>query len=419
MELSGREPAAAFGDVLVVNAGSATLRCDRVDPADADRLSVRIERIGLPAARRIVERAGARIEECEVGAPDHAAAFRRIAEVLDASPTSSRIAAVGHRVVHGGDRFHAPARLDPEVVRAIRELVPLAPLHQPSCLLGIEFALAAFPGLPQFAVFDTAFHQTLPPHARRYAVPESWVVAHGVRRYGFHGTSHQFVAERAAEALGCPLASLDLLTLHLGGGASATAIRGGRSIDTSMGFTPLEGLVMGTRSGDVDPGALLHVQRATGLDAEAMTNVLQHESGLLGLCGTSDLREVLAREARGDPRAVLAVGVYVHRLRRTMGGLLAVLGGADAIVFTGGVGENAARIRSLACAGLERLGIALDETRNATPPRGAAIVSRADSRIRVLVVPTDEALAIARETRTALAADTKARRPADQSTVRV
>jgi acetate kinase len=357
-----------------------------------------VERIGQATARLILDLDGERSCERAVDAPHHAAALGLVEAALREHRALDGVAAIGHRVVHGGDRFRTATRLDENVVRSIRELVPLAPLHQPACLLGIAWALAAFPVTPQFAVFDTAFHQTLPPRAFRYAVPESWYTEYGLRRYGFHGTSHRFVAERAAQALQRPLAELDLVTLHLGGGASAAAIHQGESIDTSMGFTPLEGLVMGTRSGDLDPGALLHVQRAAGLGPAEVEHALQHASGLLGLCGASDLREVLAREASGDERATLALAVYVHRLRRTIGAFLGVLGGADAIVFTGGVGENATRVRTLACAGLERLGIMLDEAANAARLRGIATVSRAESPIRVLVVPTDEALAIARET---------------------
>lgn len=392
--------------ILVVNAGSATLRCDRVDPASPDsrgRLSVRVERVGHPTAQLVVDVGGARTYERAVSTRDYAGAIRVVETALREHHAIDGITAIGHRVVHGGDRFCVATRLDTHVVQSIHALTPLAPLHQPAGLQGIEWALSAFPSTPQFAVFDTAFHQTLPPHAFRYAVPEAWYATCGVRRYGFHGTSHRFVATRAAETMQRPLAELDLVTLHLGGGSSATAIRHGQSVDTSMGFTPLEGLVMGTRSGDFDPGALLHVQRTAGLGPDDIERSLQHESGLIGLCGTSDMRDALAREAAGDERAILAIRVYVHRLRRILGALLGVLGGADAIVFTGGVGENAVRIRSLACAGLERLGVVLDESANAAPAAGVAIVSRADSPVRVLVIPTDEALEIARETVAALA----------------
>jgi acetate kinase len=254
--------------------------------------------------------------------------------------------------------------------------------------------------VPQVAVFDTAFHQTLPARAFRYAIPEDWYRRHGVRRYGFHGTSHRYVAGRAAEALGRPLAGLRLITLHLGNGASAAALANGRCVDTSMGMTPLEGLVMGTRSGDLDPAVPLFLQRSAGLDAAEIDEALNEASGLFGLCGSSDMREVLAREAAGDERARLALDVYAYRLRKCVGAYFAALGGLDALVFTGGVGENAARVRALACEGLAGLGIALDPARNAAAAGPLAEIGSGSAR--VLVVQTDEELQIARETLAAL-----------------
>ncbi|MEX2208279.1 MAG: acetate kinase [Myxococcota bacterium] len=305
--------------------------------------------------------------------------------------------AIGHRVVHGGERFREPTLVDAGVCRAIGELARLAPLHNPANLLGIEACLEAYPGVPQVAVFDTAFHHTLAPRAFRYAVPEDWYRL-GVRRYGFHGTSHGYVAERAAALLGRPLASLNLITLHLGNGASAAAIENGRCVDTSMGFTPLEGLVMGSRSGDLDPAVPLFVQRAQGLSADALEATLNQESGLRGLCGTNDVREILARETRGDERARLALEIYAYRIRKCIGAYTAVLDRVDALVFTGGVGENAARVRELACAGLARLGIALDAQRNREGAGEACEIGSLGSPVRVLVVRTDEELQIARET---------------------
>ncbi len=340
----------------------------------------------------------------EVPAQDHREAFVRIGAVLRSSGAleAGRLAAIGHRVVHGGERFQAPARIDAEVCAAIRELAMLAPLHNPANLVGIEVCVEAFPGVPQVAVFDTAFHQTLPPHAFRYAVPDSWYRRFGVRRYGFHGTSHRYVAERTAEALGRPLAALNLITLHLGNGASAAAIRAGRCVDTSMGFTPLEGLVMGTRSGDLDPAVPLFVQRRAGLSAEAVDAALNQESGLRGLAGTSDMRELLAREQAGDEPARLALDLYCCRIRKYVGAFCAVLGRVDALVFTGGVGENAARVRGLASADLGILGIALDERANASAGGEISEIGRAGMPIRTLVVRTNEELQIARETLAAL-----------------
>jgi acetate kinase len=366
--------------VLVINCGSATVK-HQLLAEDGARLAGGVE---------------------EVRDGGHREVFRRIGGALQRAGERAALAAIGHRVVHGGERFQAPAVIDDAVCAEIRALARLAPLHNPANLIGIEVCRETFPRVPQVAVFDTAFHQTLPPHAFRYAVPEAWYERFGVRRYGFHGTSHRFVAERAAAWLGRPAASLNLITLHLGNGASAAALRAGRSVDTSMGLTPLEGLVMGTRSGDLDAAVPLHVQREAGIDAVAADDALNHESGLLGLAGTGDMRELLAREAAGNVRARLALDVYCHRIRKYVGAYLAVLGHADALVFTGGVGENAARVRSLACAGLDALGIALDERANDAAAGEVAEIGRSGMPVRVLVVRTNEELQIARETLAAL-----------------
>jgi len=365
--------------VLVVNSGSSTVKY-QVLAAETGRVV-----------------AGS-VEE--VSGQGHREAFDRIAAAVrqGTSIGAGQLAAIGHRVVHGGERFRAPVRIDAAVCEAIRSLAVLAPLHNPANLLGIEVCLEAFPGVPQVAVFDTAFHQTLPPHAFRYAVPEAWYRELGVRRYGFHGTSHRYVAERAAEALGRPLAALNLITLHLGNGASAAAIQSGLCVDTSMGLTPLEGLVMGTRSGDLDPAVPLFVQRTAGLAAGAVEDALNEDSGLRGLAGTSDMRELLARAQAGDARAQLALETYGYRIRKYVGAYCAVLGRVDALVFTGGVGENAARVRSLACSGLEVLGIALDERANAAAAGALAEIGRPGMPVRTLVVRTNEELQIARET---------------------
>jgi acetate kinase len=370
--------------VLVINCGSSTVKYQLL-AADAGRLL-----------------AGG-VEE--VPARDHRGAFGRIGAALSRSGAlaAGSLAAIGHRVVHGGERFQAPARIDAAVCAAIRELAVLAPLHNPANLIGIEVCREAFPDVPQVAVFDTAFHQTLPAHAYRYAVPEAWYRRFGVRRYGFHGTSHRWVAERAAEALGRPLAALNLITLHLGNGASAAAIRAGRCVDTSMGLTPLEGLVMGTRSGDLDPAVPLFVQRAAGLAPEAADAALNQDSGLLGLAGTSDMRELLARERAGDERARLALELYCYRIRKYLGAYSAVLGRVDAVVFTGGIGENSARVRSLACTGLELLGIAVDERANVAAAGEVAEIGSPGTPVRALVVRTNEELQIARETLATLA----------------
>ena len=383
--------------VLVVNSGSSSVKYQIVAPDEARRLAAGVlERIGEEPARWTHRVAGGLERVRDVRAADHREAFLHIAGELQAAGGTS-LAAIGHRVVHGGARFEAPTRIDAAVLRAIRELATLAPLHNPANLIGIELCADAFPGVPQVAVFDTAFHQTMPPRAYRYAVPEDWYRRLGVRRYGFHGTSHRYVAERAAGALGRAPDACSLITLHLGNGASAAAVERGRCVDTSMGLTPLEGLVMGTRSGDLDPAIPLHLQRVDGLSAAQVDAALNGEAGLAGLCGTNDVREILAREEAGDERAKLALDVYAYRVRKYVGAYSAVLGGVDALVFTGGVGENAARVRALACAGLERLGIALDESANAAASGELCEIGRAGAPVRVFVVRTDEELQIARE----------------------
>ncbi len=399
--------------LLVVNCGSSSIKYQLIEMAGERALAGgQIDRIGAPAGLLRHWTAGcAAATEREVSVGEHRAALAVVDAVLrdsglladGATPT-----AIGHRVVHGGEAFAAPVLIDDAVVQAIRRLGRLAPLHNPANLLGIEICRATFPGVPQVAVFDTAFHQSMPAAAYRYALPEDWYSRHGVRRYGFHGTSHRYVAEQAAAVLDRPLHELRLITLHLGNGASAAAVASARCVDTSMGLTPLEGLVMGTRCGDIDPAIPAHLQRVGGLTAEVIDQALNQQSGLLGLCGSNDMREVLRREAAGDNRAALAVAVYTHRIKRYLGAFLAVLGGADAVVFTGGVGENAARIRALACSGLERLGIALDPTENLRPVGQWADLSRADMPVRVLAVRTNEELQIARE---ALAVVQAARQP--------
>lgn len=322
---------------------------------------------------------------------------------LLANPTAlaaaAGLVAIGHRVVHGGERFSRPTVVDDAVIAAIREVTPLAPLHNPAHLVGIEVMRQLFPSVPSVAVFDTAFHQTMPPTAYRYAIPESLYTEHRIRRYGFHGTSHGYVAKRAARVLGKPLEQCNLITLHLGNGASATAIRAGQCIDTSMGLTPLEGLVMGTRCGDIDPAVLIYLGKNLGLDAEAQDRLLNRRSGLLGICGVNDMREIEQLAADGDPRAELAIGIAAHRLKKYLGAYYAELGQVDAVVFTGGIGENSVAIRHRTCTGLERLGIALDEAANASnQSRGERCVSLPDSAVRVLVIPTNEELEIAQQT---------------------
>jgi acetate kinase len=360
--------------ILVLNSGSSSLKYRLLDLSDPE------------AARGgIVERIGEVV-------PDHHAALEQVFTVLD----RDHVSAVGHRVVHGGSRFTKPTVVDPEVLQSIRDQIPLAPLHNPGAIAGIEAALQAFPGVPQIAVFDTAFHADLPEPAATYAIDRELASKHRIRRYGFHGISYRFVAERTALLLDRPLHELNLIVLHLGNGASAAAIHNGRSVETSMGFTPLEGLVMGTRSGDLDPAILVYLVREAGLSTEEVADLLEQRSGLLGLCGQRDVRSVLAARDSGEESAALAVAVYCHRIRKYVGAYHAVLGRLDAIVFTAGVGQHAAVIRAEALAGLEPLGIVVDPARNGAGD-SARVISAPDSAVAVCVIPTDEEFAIAEE----------------------
>ena len=369
-----------MNQVLVLNSGSSSIKYQLLDMSSRRRVAVgSIERIG--------ESAGS--------VPDHAAGMDAVLRELEGHLDRSALAAVGHRVVHGGDRFRGPTRIDDEVCATIKELIPLAPLHNPANLTLIEAARKAFPDTPQVAVFDTAFHQTLPTPAHTYAVPAAWRDDLGVRRYGFHGTSHQYVSRRAAELLGRRPEEVNMIVLHLGNGASACAVRQGRSVDTSMGMTPLEGLVMGTRSGDLDPAVSAYIARRTGQDAEESDRVLNKASGLLALGGSNDMRDIVSGAAAGDKGATLALDVYCYRIRKYIGAYLAVLGRIDALVFTAGVGENSPEVRAGAVAGLEHLGIAISPKRNAAETKEERHISPYWAQTAVLVVPTDEEIEIA------------------------
>jgi acetate kinase len=314
--------------------------------------------------------------------------------------------AVGHRIVHGGDRFRAAVRVDPSVRTALEDLVDLAPLHQPKSLAALDAVSSALPGLPAVACFDTAFHATLPDAAATYALPAAWGRRWGIRRYGFHGLSHAWVARRAPQLVGASAEGLRIVSCHLGAGASLCAIAGGRSVDTTMGFTPLEGLVMATRSGSVDPGLLLWLLEREELTPGELGHTLEHESGLLGLAGTADMREVLARAGQEDRVARLALDVYLHRLRASIAAMSAALGGLDALVFTGGVGERSAEVRAGAAAGLGYLGVAVDPDRNAAVDGDAEITADGGlGSVRTVVIHAREDVQIADETRRVLGAD--------------
>ncbi|KFF59784.1 acetate kinase [Cryobacterium sp. MLB-32] len=339
--------------------------------------------------------------ERELPIPDHTAGFAVMLEAFRAhgpSLVEHAPVAVGHRVVHGGARFHEPTVITTSVERDIDELSGLAPLHNPGALQGITAASEAFPAVPHVAIFDTAFHQTLPPEAFTYAINADLAERFRIRRYGFHGTSHGFVARAGADFLERPVEDLNQIVLHLGNGGSVCAVREGRSVETSMGMTPLEGLVMGTRSGDIDPGVLFHLHRRAGLDIDELDVLLNRGSGLLGLTGRGDLRDVIVAADSGDGPSQLAIDVYVHRLKGYVGSYYAQLGRVDVISFTAGVGENSALVRARALEGLEALGIRIDPERNAARTRGPRRISADDSAVTVLVIPTNEELEIARQT---------------------
>ncbi|MFE3124900.1 acetate kinase [Streptomyces hydrogenans] len=390
--------------VLVLNSGSSSVKYQLLDMGDGGRLAQGlVERIGEDTSRlaHTPLRGGGAKRERTGPIPDHAAALKAVAEELAADGLgldSPELAAIGHRVVHGGLRFTEPTVIDEEVVAEIERLVPVAPLHNPANLLGIRTAMAMRPDLPQVAVFDTAFHTTMPEAAARYAIDVETADAHRIRRYGFHGTSHAYVSRAAAKLLGKEPEEVNVIVLHLGNGASASAVRGGRCVDTSMGLTPLEGLVMGTRSGDVDPAVTFHLKRVAGMSADEIDVLLNKKSGLVGLCGDNDMREIRRRIDEGDERAALAFDIYIHRLKKYIGAYYAVLGRVDAVVFTAGVGENAAPVREAAITGLEELGLAVDADLNAVRSDEPRVISPVYARVAVAVVPTDEELEIARQT---------------------
>ena len=387
--------------ILVCNSGSSSLKFNLFE-ADEEVLLAEggIDWTAEPT-RLVFRRPGQPEVREELELQEHSEALARILSDLQAGPSApllgtEDIDAVGHRVVHGGRRYSTAVRITPEVQGVIAELSELAPLHNPASLEGIRAIEQVLPSVPQVAVFDTAFHATLPAAARTYPIPQKWTNDWGIHRYGFHGLSHAYCASRAAEMLG--RSGSQLVIAHLGNGASVSAVRSGVCLDTSMGFTPLEGIVMGTRSGSLDPGVLLYLLRRKGLPAEKLDHALNYESGLLGLSGiSSDMRQIL-KEAPNSPGARLALEVYIHRLVQTIGAMAAVLGGVDGLVFTAGVGENSAQVRGLVCENLGHLGLELDTTANARCKPDADIAS-CTSPGRILVISTREDLTIVRETR--------------------
>ena len=393
--------------VLVINSGSSSIKYQLFDMFEGKVLaSGAIERIGEPQSvhrhRQTGSQDGAHETDDKHCIANHREGLARIGRVLretGALGDLTELSAIGHRVVHGGESFRQPTLIDNEVLERIRDMIPLAPLHNPANVMGIEVALQYAPDIPQVAVFDTAFHQSIPPHAWHYAIPERLYADRHVRRYGFHGTSHHYVAKQAAQQLGKPLPSLNLITLHLGNGASAAAICQGQSVDTSMGMTPLEGLMMGTRCGDIDPAIHFYLCREAGLSNEQVESLLNKESGLKGICGANDMREVHRLADVGDDRARLALAMYGYRIKKYIGAYYAVLGHVNAVVFTGGIGENDARLRAQACAGLDALGIAIDSDRNSDQGGGVFAIHRDGSPVSILVIPTDEEFEIALQTK--------------------
>ncbi len=395
--------------ILVLNSGSSSLKFKLFSMADLTLLaSGLIEEIATETSRaslRYVQSSRMETEEKisrSLPVPDHRAAIALMADMLRESGMLvdvEKLAGIGHRVVHGGESFREPVRIDGTVIAGIEELIPLAPLHNPANLMGIRVTMDHAPDTVQVAVFDTAFHHSLPEHAYLYAIPHRFYREQKVRRYGFHGTSHAYVAREAAKYLARPLNSLNIITLHLGNGASAAAIRKGKCIDTSMGMTPLEGLVMGTRSGDLDPAILFYLHRECGMDLEALDDLLNQESGLKGLCGKSDMRSISEAAQQGDSKSLTALTIFCYRIKKYIGAYLAALGGADCIVFTGGIGENSAIVRQICCEEMERLNISIDPEKNRSRRAGIAAIESREGSIPILVIATDEEYEIARQTK--------------------
>jgi acetate kinase len=391
--------------ILVINSGSSSIKYQLFHHASRLAWGV-LERIGEAESRLLHYQGGDPPQAVDktataLSVPEHGEGMSRVFTALVESGCLQHpedLLGIGHRVVHGGEAFTQPTVINEAVLAKLAALIPLAPLHNPANLKGIEVALQLCPRVPQVAVFDTAFHQTLPPYAFHYPLPYSLYETHHVRRYGFHGTSHYYVATQAAAYLGQPLDQLNLITLHLGNGASVTAIKEGRSVDTSMGMTPLEGLMMGTRCGDIDPSLPFYLTKELGKSPEEVESLLNRDSGLKGLCGANDMREVRRLARAGDSRARLAIEMYCYRIKKYLGAYCAVLGRLDALVFTGGIGENDGETRQQACAGLAHVGIVIDEERNQGTARQAMAIHKEGAATPVLVIPTDEELAIARQT---------------------
>lgn len=390
--------------ILVINCGSSSLKYQLLDMTTQNPLAKGlIERIGLPGSVLTHRPASGEKEIITAEIPDHTVAIRLVLDALvnpdyGVVKNLNEISAVGHRVVHGGEKFSQSVLIDDEVMKALQECIELAPLHNPPNIAGIEACQKLMPGTPQVAVFDTAFHQTMPPHAYLYGLPYELYEKYKIRKYGFHGTSHKYVSQRAAKILNRPLEELKLISCHLGNGSSITAIKDGKSIETSMGFTPLEGLMMGTRSGDLDPAIVSYIMQKENFSPEQVNDYLNKKCGVLGLSGvSSDFRDIENAANEGNYRAQLALDVFAHDVKKYIGAYAAVLDGVDAIIFTAGLGENSASMREHICVGLGYLGVQMDTEKNNV--RGVEVdVARTDSPVRVLIIPTNEELMIAMDT---------------------
>lgn len=390
--------------ILVLNCGSSSVKYKLIESDNGAVLAEGgVEKIGLPDSFLKFKRPDGSKETITVDMPDHKEAVKNVLNILtDAKEgvikSYDEIEAVGHRVVHGMEKFNKSVLITPEVIEKVKECYPVAPLHNPANITGIEAITDLIPGVPQVGVFDTAFHQTMPAKAFMYALPYEDYEKYGVRRYGFHGTSHRYVSRRACEFLGVDYEKQRIITCHIGNGASITAIKDGISVDTSMGLTPTEGLMMGTRVGDVDPGALAYLMKCEGLDADGLGNLINKKAGVAGVSGiSSDMRDIEDAIAAGNERAKLAMDMYEYRILKYIGAYTAVLGGTDIIVFTAGVGENSPELRESVCEKLGFMGVTLDKEANRS--RGKEVViSGKDSKVKVVVIPTDEELVIAQDT---------------------
>ena len=391
--------------ILVLNCGSSSIKYALYNMDDKSVMtSGGAERVGLDGAFVKVKLANGEKKQVMHDIPEHTEGVKFIFSLLTDPEIGvikdlSEIDAVGHRMVHGGEKFNKSVILDDEVLKVFEECSDLAPLHNPANLKGVEAVSELMPNLPQVGVFDTAFHQTMPKHAYLYAIPYELYKDYGVRRYGFHGTSHRYVSKRACEFLGVDAADKKVITCHIGNGGSVAAVDGGKCIDTSMGLTPLEGVMMGTRSGDIDGGAITFLQKKLGLDADGMSGLLNKKSGVLGITGiSSDMREVDAAAKEGNELAQTALKMYNYKIKKYIGSYAAALGGCDIIVFTAGVGENQSSMRAEVCENMEWMGVKIDEAKNATIHGEEAVISTPDSKVTVVVIPTDEELMIASDT---------------------